>query len=270
MRVSSSGYYYWLAHPKGKRLAERGIIEKKIMESYLGSRKIYGSPRIAGELRSGGIRISRPRVARLMNKMGIKSIVRKKHRITTTDSGHAFAVNENILARNFSATAIGQKWVSDITYIPTGEGWLYLTAIMDLADRKIIGWSMSDTLAAEDTVVPAFNMALARRQMERALIFHSDRGVQYACNRFRQLIARHPIRQSMSRKGNCWDNAPMESFFKSMKTEMVYHQHFVTANQARTAIFDYIECWYNRRRKHSRLGYLSPEEFGKNLIKSIA
>lgn len=217
----------------------------------------YGSPRITNELRCNGVMASRPRIARLMRINGLKSIMKRKYRLTT-NSNHLYPVNANLLLRDFSTTCTAQKWVSDITYIRTGEGWLYLTVVMDLADRKIIGWSMENSMTAGSTVVAAWKMAIRNRPIDKEMIFHSDRGIQYASYEFRNCLKGLPVLQSMSRKGNCWDNAVAESFFKTLKTEMVYHRKFETKAQAKLEIFDYIEVWYNRKRRHSSLGYLTP------------
>ena len=259
-QVSNSGFYYWLKYPKGKRVIEKDILLNQITKIYRDSKGRYGSPRIAAELRIRGIFVSRPRVARLMRELNIKSIVRKKW-VQTTDSKHQYAVAENILNRDFFAANIAEKWVSDLTYIRTMEGWLYLTTVIDLADRKVIGWSLSETMDAKNTTIKAFLMAKGNRTITNELIFHSDRGVQYACNEFRSELEKLPIIQSMSRKGNCWDNAVAESFFKTMKTEMVYQQAFRTKKSAGLAVFEYIEVWYNRKRRHSTLGFLTTVEF---------
>lgn len=261
MRVSVSGYYYWLKNPIGSRIIKKEKLLADIHQVYDNSKKRYGSPRITSELRDQGIRVSRPRVARLMKEANIKSIIRKKYKVQTTDSKHEYAVAENHLNRDFSTQTIGQKWVSDLTYIKTEEGWLYLTAILDLADRKVVGWAMSDTMKASDTTITAWKMAIKNRPIKQSLLFHSDRGVQYACAEFREQLKGLPILQSMSRKGNCWDNAIAESFFKSLKTELVYHAHYSTKEQAKLAIFEYIEVWYNRIRKHSALGNRSPLQY---------
>lgn len=218
----------------------------------------YGSPRIAVDLREQGITVSRPRVARLMRKHGIRSIIRRKYRVQTTDSIHGYAIEENYLNRDFSATRLAEKWVSDLTYIRTQEGWLYLTAVLDLADRKVVGWALSETMEAEVTSVAAWRMAVRNRPITQPLLFHSDRGVQYACQQFRKQLKGMPVLQSMSRKGNCWDNAVAESFFKTMKTELIYHRKFATRKDARLAVFEFIEGWYNRKGRHSALGYRTP------------
>jgi putative transposase len=263
--VSNSGFYYWLNHPKGKRHVESALLLNQISEIHSDSKKVYGSPRIAAKLAEKGIRASRPRVARIMRKAGIQSVIRRKW-VKTTDSDHPHPVAENVLNRDFSAAGPGEKWVSDLTYIRTGGGWVYLTTVIDLADRKVIGWSLSDNMEAKNTTVDAFQMAKANRRIGDTLIFHSDQGVQYACSEFRQQLMGLPIIQSMSRKGNCWDNAVAESFFKTMKTEMVYQTTFKTKRQAYLAIFEYIEVWYNRKRIHSSLGYLTPLEVEKKIM----
>ena len=218
----------------------------------------YGSPRIADELREQGVKASRNRIARLMKKVGLRSIMYKKFRVQTTESNHGYPVAKNLLNREFTADKPGQKWVSDLTYIATGQGWLYLTVILDLADRKVVGWAMSDSMKAVETSITAWRMALKNRPIANQLVFHSDRGIQYACTEFRDELKDLPVAQSMSRKGNCWDNAVAESFFKTLKCEMVNHTYFATRAAARLATFEYIEGWYNRRRKHSVLNYRTP------------
>ena len=219
LRVSSSGYYYWRKHPVGARQKKQNQLETHIRRVHAQSQSRYGSPRIADELRDQGVKASRNRIARLMQKVGIRSIMYKKYRVQTTESNHDYPVAKNLLNREFTADKPGQKWVSDITYIATGQGWLYLTAILDLADRKVVGWALSDSLKAVDTSVAAWRMALRNRAIGSCLIFHSDRGVQYACTEFREELKDLPVEQSMSRKGNCWDNAVAESFFKTFKSE---------------------------------------------------
>ena len=265
LQVSTSGFYYWLKHPVGSReLKERELVERiKLVHGQ--SRRRYGSPRIAAELKVQGLVASRPRVARLMRKHRISSIIRKRYRVQTTDSNHVYTVAENYLSRDFSAERPAQKWVSDLTYLRTGEGWVYLTVVLDLADRKVVGWSLSGTMEAKQTTVPAFRMAVGNRPVVAPLLFHSDQGVQYACGEFRKQLEDLPVLQSMSRKGNCWDNAVAESFFKTLKTEMVYHQRFATRQETRVAVFEYIEVWYNRNRRHSALGYLSPCQYEQTI-----
>ncbi|GAB3228080.1 hypothetical protein GCM10027423_64690 [Spirosoma arcticum] len=260
LKVSSSGYYYWRKHPVGIRQLKQAQLLDDIRQVHAQSESRYGSPRIADELRERGVKTSRNRVARLMRKAAIRSIMYKKYRVQTTDSSHDYPIAKNLLNREFMADKPGQKWVSDITYIPTGEGWLYLTTVLDLADRKVIGWALSDGLKAADTSVAAWRMALKNRSIEGELLFHSDRGVQYACNEFRGHLKGLPVVQSMSRKGNCWDNAVAESFFKTFKSELVNHADFLTRAAARLATFEYIEGWYNRRRRHSSLNYRTPAQ----------
>lgn len=261
LKVSSSGYYYWLKSPLSKREHQQKELQGEIRRIYEKSKGRYGSPRIREELIVEGLRVSRPRVARHMKSMGLKSIIRKQYRVQTTDSDHYYPVAENHLNRDFQAGKLAQKWVSDLTYIRTDEGWLYLTGVLDLADRKIVGWALSESMKAKDTSIAAWKMALKNRPVTAPLLFHSDRGVQYACNEFREQFRGFPVTQSMSRKGNCWDNAVAESFFKTMKTEMVYHRKFKSKAEAKLAIFEYIEVWYNRKRRHSALGYLSPCQY---------
>lgn len=262
--VSRSGYYGWLNRPPSKRSVENQLLREVIRRVYEQSKKRLGSPKITVELRDNGLFASRPRVARLMRQMGIRSIISKPFKASTTDSSHDYRVSKNLLARDFTATRKSQKWVSDITYVRTGEGWVYLSIIMDLYDRKIIGWSMSEQLDAESTVISAFKMAIGNRPLSSSrLMFHSDRGVQYACHGFRDCLRQHSIVQSMSRKGDCWDNAVAENFFKIIKSELIDHHHYSTKQQARVDIFEFIEVWYNKKRKHSYLNYVTPEQFGE-------
>ncbi len=226
---------------------------------------IYGSPRITAELHKEGEPVSRSYVARLMKKHGIRSKVKKKYKITT-DSSHSYRIAENLLQRDFSADALSQKWVGDITYIHTNKGWLYLRTVIDLADRKVVGWSLSTDMTAENTSVTAIKMAVKNRGVKKGLIFHSDRGVQYACEEFRAVLRKNNITQSMSRKANCWDNAVAESFFKSLKAEMVYHRKFIDQQSAKLEIFGYIEGFYNTRRTHSALGYKTPKQMEEMLL----
>ena len=242
LNVSRSGYYYWLTQRPTNRTKENETILELISDSLTASKGRYGSPKITQDLRAQGVNVSRPRVARLMKQANLKSIIQKKYVVTTTDSKHTYPVAENHLNRQFNPTKPGQAWVSDLTYIATGEGWIYLTIIIDLYDRKVIGWALSKSMKAAETTIPAWQMAIKNRPIERNLIFHSDRGVQYACHAFTKLLKKHPlVLQSMSGKGNCWDNAVAESFFKSLKSELVYQQNFQTRAMAKQAVFEYIE-----------------------------
>ena len=243
------------------------MLEQEILEAFQNSKSIYGSPRIARVLNKKQIKVSRPRVARIMKKLHLRSIVKKKFKVTT-DSKHKLPVPGNKLDRDFKPGTLAAAWVSDITYIKTKQGWLFLTTVIDLGDRKVIGWALSATMKAIDTAIPAFKMAQRNRPITQELIFHSDRGVQYACNEFRKVLESNPlIVRSMSRKGNCWDNAVAESFFKTLKSECIYQNKFANKEQAALVVFEYIEAWYNRKRLHSALGYMSPEEYGKTLNK---
>ena len=266
LKVSRSGYYSWLSHKPSKQEVENRELLDQIVEIHKESRQTYGSPRITAELRSRHIYASRPRVARMMKKAGLRSRTVKRFKVST-DSKHHYKVVENILNRDFTVDRPGKVWVSDITYIATGQGWLYLTIILDLADRKVIGWSLSNTLKARNTVIPAWRMAVTNRPVVDPLIFHSDRGVQYCCHEFADLLGTFPnVSRSMSRKGDCWDNAVAESFFKTIKTELIYDCKFQSIYQAKLAVFEYIEIWYNKKRRHSALGYLSPEAYGNILL----
>ncbi|ERM80124.1 hypothetical protein P872_09010 [Rhodonellum psychrophilum GCM71 = DSM 17998] len=268
-KVGRSGFYAWLNRKPSKRAEQREVLSKEIRKVHDLSKGRYGSPKITMELRDRGFFVSRPRVARIMKANGIRSIITGKFKVCTTDSNHGFKISPNILDRDFNPTSPSKSWVSDITYIRTGEGWLYLTMIMDLYDRKIIGWSMSTTMHAGETIVPAWRMAQINRPFFKDLVFHSDRGVQYACNEFRNRLDPKNVTQSMSRKGNCWDNAVAENFFKILKSETGYRK-YKSVKEAKQELFEFIEIWYNRIRRHSSLGYLSPEQFGEINKKNAA
>lgn len=269
LNVSRSSFYVRMENKLSKRVIENKNITQQIRLIHQESDQTYGSPRIREELRNKNINVSRPRVARLMKKAQIQSRIRKRF-VVTTNSKHQYPVVENKLDRNFQADRIGKAWVSDITYIRTSEGWLYLTIVMDLADRKIIGWALSKSMKASQTSMAAWQMAIGNRVLTDDLIFHSDRGIQYACTEFQTLLeANKRVIRSMSRKGDCWDNAVAESFFKTLKVELVYRRNYSTRAQAAVSIFEYIETRYNRRRLHSTLGYRSPEEYGKLLSEKI-
>ena len=264
--VGRSSYYRWLRSGVAKRTVYRRYVQMKIKHIHRESRQTYGSPRITAELKDQGINVSRPTVAKLMKQNNIKSLSKKRFR-ATTDSAHCYGLFRNVLNRDFTADAPSEVWVSDMTYVSTKKGWLYVTVILDLYDRKVIGWSMSQSLATQQTTVPALLMAMKNRSSSPGLIFHSDRGIQYAATEFTRLTSRFRIRQSMSRKGDCWDNAVAESFFKSLKTECVYRREFADTNVARREIFAYIEYWYNRMRRHSALGYRTPLQTEEDFIR---
>jgi len=261
LRVSRGGFYAWLARPESARSRENREIVEAIRAIHQGRKRSYGSPSVYRELlKTLDFRVGRNRVARLMRLHGIRSITAKKFRVTT-DSKHSHPVAANLLNRKFSEVAEPNAcWVADITYLRTGEGWLYLACVIDLYSRRVVGWSMSRRLKRK-IVIDALRMALGRRRPDPELMHHSDRGSQYASDDYRKLMKRHKIRCSMSRKGNCWDNAVMESFFRTLKVETVYQTRYRTRDEARADIFDYIECFYNTIRIHSSLGYVSPAQF---------
>ena len=259
LRISRSGYYAARQRPTSRRAEENRVLAENIQSVHLECRQVYGSPRLTRELQARGFSCSRNRVARLMRENGIAAKTRRKFKVTTL-SRHQLPVAPNLLQQSFSADRPNRAWSSDITYISTGEGWLYLAMVKDLCTKSVVGWAMRDDLGRE-LALDAFKQAVMRRQPLPGLIFHSDRGVQYACSDFRELLARHEVLQSMSGKGNCYDNAISESFFGTMKKELIYISRFSTRAEAREAIFEYIEVFYNRQRRHSSLGYLSPAEF---------
>jgi len=270
-KVSRSGYYNWLRSKPSKRNLENQLLLERIKGIYHDSKQRYGSPKIAMILNKDVRQASRVRIARIMRKAQIRSKIRQKFKVTT-DSSHNLPVCDNILNRDFKTQDLGEKWVSDITYIATKEGWLYLTVILDLGDRKVIGWSVSDSMSAKNTVIAALKKAVSNRVVKPGLIFHSDRGIQYACQEFRATLNKiTKVNQSMSRKGNCWDNAVAESFFKIVKSELGYDTKFATRRQASLTLFEFIESWYNRKRIHHALGYKTPiqvefEIVNRNLI----
>ena len=256
LNVSSSAYYNWC---KRKASSDKiDLIEVQVRKIFNTSKGTYGSPRICSCLNDMGVKISKSTVARIMKSLKIKARPRRKF-VHTTDSKHDFKVFENILNRDFYTNRVNTKWVSDITYILVGDKWAYLTVIIDLADRMVVAWNVSDVMTAHSTTVACLRKAMKRRKIMSDLLLHSDRGVQYCCHEFRQLIKTNNwLTQSMSRKGNCWDNAPAESFFKTLKVEWTNKIKYQNINQLRKSIFDYIERWYNTKRKHSTNGYMSP------------
>jgi transposase InsO family protein len=262
LEVSCSGYYDWQRRrlSPGPRAVEDRMLAQEIDQIHARSRKTYGAPRVAQELRKKGLRHGRNRVARLMKETGLCGRQKGRYCVRTTDSDHDQPIAPNRLAQAPKATAPNQLWVADITYIETQEGWLYLAAILDLYSRKIVGWAMGERI---DTVLVLKALAMARlhRRPPAELLFHSDRGVQYASAEYRQALREAGFTASMSRRGNCYDNATMESFWATLKLELVYRGHFATRAHARHQIFDYIETFYNRQRAHSALGYHSPVDF---------
>ena len=258
--VSRSGYYAWRDRPASRQAQRRDQLVERIQAAHADSQKNYGSPRIHRELREQGIMCSENTVARLMKDHGIRSKMHRRFVVQTTDSRHPHPIAENRLNQQFDVPAPNQVWAADITYIPTDEGWLYLAAVIDLCSRKVVGWAADDHLRAE-LPAAALQMALTQRRPQASLLHHSDRGVQYACDDYQAILTRHKITCSMSRRGNCYDNAVVESFFGTLKTELIHHHTYATRNQARLALFEYLEVFYNHKRRHSALDYRSPAEY---------
>jgi putative transposase len=268
LKVSLSGYYAWLGRGPSEREVSDARLIDKIRGVYESSDGVYGVRRIHRQLLLDGERVSRNRVARLMRKCGLKARRKRKYRVTT-DSKHNFPVAENLLEREFFSADANQVWVSDITYIWTQEGWLYLAAVIDLHSRMVVGWSMSERLD-KSLALNALSMAVGRRSPKAGLIHHSDRGCQYASHGYQAALQEHEMLCSMSRKGDCWDNAVVESFFSTLKTERVHHRLYRNRAEARRDIFEYIEVFYNRVRLHSTLDYLSPAQFESRNLESAA
>jgi transposase InsO family protein len=262
--VSRSGYYAWRDRPPSAAAVRRKQLVEQIHAAHRESRSTYGSPRVHRELEAQGVACCENTVAKLMHAHGIRSKVQRRFVVRTTDSRHDRPVAENLLAREFYPDRPNTAWAADITYIPTAEGWLYLAAVIDLCSRRVVGWATADHLRAE-LPVEALRMALAHRRPTGALLHHSDRGVQYASDAYRSLLAEHGIEPSMSRKGNCWDNAVVESFFSTLKRELVHHESYASYAEAQGSLFEYIEVFYNRKRRHSTIGYRSPAEFETRL-----
>ena len=258
LEVSRSGYYAWRSRQPSQREQANQKLVEHIKQIHQDSRQTYGSPRVHAELFERGIHCNEKRVARLMRLHGLQAKQRRRYKVTTRANPRR-PVAENLLNRDFTAERPNQKWVADITYVSTFEGWLYLATVLDVFSRRIVGWSMSDRLKT-NLVEDALQMALDRRQPHFALLHHSDRGSQYTSLDYQALLARHHIQVSMSGRGSAYDNAMMESFFATLKTECVDHR-FATRAEARLAIFEYIEVFYNRQRRHSGLGFLSPHRF---------
>jgi len=260
--VSPSGYYASRKRsPCVRAIAdERLLLNVRIAHEKSGG--TYGAPRVQRELKAEGIHVGTKRVARVMRQDGLRGRAPRRRRVVTTDSAHPHPLAPNRLARRFDVNGIGlnQVWVSDITYVPTQQGWVYLATVLDLASRRVVGWAMRDTLDAELTI-SALEMAIAMRRPAPGLLHHSDRGSQYACEEYRAVLEAHGMIASMSRKGNCWDNAVAESFFATLELELILNHRWATRDAARRAIFRYIETWYNRERRHSTLDYVSPAAY---------
>jgi putative transposase len=263
LKVSRGGFYAWCKRRPSARAKRRDALIAKIRQVHHDSRQLYGSPRVHRALLIEGQTVSRNTVAKLMRQAKMRAKSRKRFIPRTTDSAHQQPVADNKLARDFAAPGPNCKWLADITYVPTDQGWLYLSAVLDCFSRKIVGWSMADHLET-DLASEALKMALMQRRPVAGggdLLHHSDRGVQYASEDYQHLLALHGIQASMSGRGDCYDNAMMESFWATLKTELVHHEHYPTRQQAKGSIFEYIEVFYNRKRLHSSLGYVSPESF---------
>ncbi len=260
LEVSHAGYYAWRQCPRSPQEQRRDALLVEIRAVHAEVKARYGSPRIHAELVARGHDCCLNTVAKLMREAGIAAKTARKFRRTTTDSDHGLPVAENLLDRQFDPASPNESWVADITYIPTREGWLYLAAVEDLYSRRVVGWAMAEHMESR-LVVDALAMAVQRRLPDEGLLTHSDRGSQYASEHYQLLLAKHSITCSMSRRADCWDNAPMESFFASLKKELVHDADFATRAEARAAIFEYIEVFYNTRRRHSSLGYVSPAEY---------
>jgi transposase InsO family protein len=262
LEVSSSGYYDWFNRQDqpGPRAQENARLLQQIVQIHQDSRQTYGSPRIQVALKQAGHAHGRQRIARLMRQQGLCGRTKGRFRVCTTDSNHDQPIAPNRLPQLPPPTAPNQVWLGDITYVATEEGWLYLAGVLDLYSRRLTGWSMSEHIDTE-LILAAWTMALTHGQPPAGLVFHSDRGVQYASHNYRHALQKAQAVASMSRKGNCYDNAAMESFWSTLKHELIYRRNFKTRAEARQAIFDFIEVFYNRRRLHSSLGYLSPIDF---------
>jgi len=263
LKVSRSGYYAWCKRPQSARKQQDKRLACQICRIFDDHREVYGRPRIQATLRHQGVHTSDKRVARLMRECQLQAKAGRRRRICTTDSRHSLNVADNLLQRNFTQDRTDTVWVADITYIPTRQHWLYLSVVLDLCSRSVVGWAGQETMTA-GLVLKSLTMALQRRKPPQGLIFHSDRGSQYASRDCQQLLQQHGIQASMSRKGDCYDNAVMESFFHTLKVELVHGQSFKNPTEAMTQLFEYIEVFYNRKRIHSHLDYRTPEQFEKS------
>jgi putative transposase len=266
LAVSRSGFYAAQRRAPSARAVRDQALRLHVRTAHERSARTYGAPRVHRELRAQGHRVARKRVARLMREDGLRVLRRRRRVVRTTDSTHAHPVAPNRLERRFAVQGVrlNQVWVSDLTYVPTRDGWLYLAIVLDLASRRVVGWAMRETLEA-DLARSALQMALAARQPGPGLLHHSDRGSQYASDDYRALLAEHRCVVSMSRKGDCWDNAVAESFFATLEFELILTHDWPTRDAARRALFRYIEIWYNRERRHSTLDYVSPARYEETL-----
>lgn len=264
LEVSPTGYYQWNRRAPSNRSVANAVLDAQVAAIHAGSQRSYGRPRIVRELSNQGVQVSHERVRNSLKRQGLCPVYKRPYRVTT-DSAHNKPIAPNVLDRRVDGWQVNQAWVGDITYIATGEGWLYLACVMDLASRRIVGWSMSNRIKA-DLVCQALKSAYWRRKPPEGLIMHSDRGSQYASDDHRQLIKDYRMIQSMSRRANCWDNATMESFFKTLKVERIHLLRYDTRALAKLDIVDWIEGFYNRRRMHSSIGYKTPVDVESNLM----
>ena len=267
LSIERSGYYAWIKRKPGKRALSNQELDKKIMLIFNKHHARYGAVRIKDELNENGDNYSKNRIARRMKHMNIRAKAKKKFKVTT-DSKHKFPVAPNLLDRDFSAVAPNKKWVGDISYVWTDEGWMYLAVVIDLYSRAVVGWSIQATISRQ-LVCDALMMALWRRGFPRHVMFHSDRGSQYCSHDYQNMLKKYDLVCSMSRKGNCWDNAVAESFFHSIKTELIYAESYATREIAKQSIFYYIEAYYNRIRRHSFIGSIAPMVF-ENQVRKVA
>jgi len=265
--IERSGYYAWLKRKPSKRAQSNEALDKKIISIFTAHKSRYGAQRITDELHSAGEICSKNRVAKRMRHLKLRAKAKRKFKVTT-DSKHNLPVAPNVLNRDFSATAPNQKWAGDISYVWTDEGWMYLAIVIDLYSRAVIGWSIQSTMSRK-LVCDALMMALWRRGFPHKVLFHSDRGSQYCSHDYQNLLKAYGFTCSMSRKGNCWDNAVSESFFHSLKTELIYSERYATREIAKQSIFQYIEGYYNRVRRHSAIGSISPEMFENKFVKIV-
>jgi putative transposase len=271
LRVSRSGFYASIKRTLSRHAMTDQMLSEAILKAHRASRRTYGSPRVHQELKDQGIAVGEKRVARLMREAGIRAKQPRRFRVTT-NSSHAHPLAANVLNRQFSPEStegLNRVWVSDITYVWTNEGWLYLSVILDLCSRFLVGWSMQQTIDRSLTL-SALEMALARRRPLRGVLHHSDRGAQYASADYRLMLEKHGMECSMSRKGDCWDNAVAESFFATLKRELIDGTKWRTRAEAQAAIFEYIEVWYNRGRRHSSLGYVPPLEYERIILRKAS
>ena len=262
LQVSRNGYYDWRDRPESKRSRDNRAALTQIREVHTQSREAYGGLKTWRELRAKGFRWGRHRIARLRREAGVEARRKRRFRITTQSRAGGVAA-DNRLKQRFEAKAVNRIWVGDITFVPTAEGWLYLAVLIDLYSRRVVGWAMSERID-QQLVLDALNMALLQRRVKPGLIHHSDQGRQYSSAAYQAVLQRHRMIASMSRRGNCYDNAVAESFFSSLKNELIHHSTFRTRHEARTAIFEYIEVFYNRQRRHQSLDFISPIDYERN------